>query len=152
MSYYGYFIDSDSDIAHHGVKGMKWGIRKNPIYNQAYNYFAARDLKRSSVKKTKETLGKIRNASGIKNKTKYAGDLYKATRDSAVAFSPMSFKGKARYSKRSEFGKNATLAALPLLAARPMSTGLNAGKNLIQDSTELHYRKRLKKEQKSQKL
>ena len=28
MSYYGYYSDSNEDIAHYGVKGMKWGIRK----------------------------------------------------------------------------------------------------------------------------
>lgn len=28
MSYYGYIVDSSSDIRHHGVKGQKWGVRK----------------------------------------------------------------------------------------------------------------------------
>ena len=28
MNYYGYTFISDSDLAHHGIKGQKWGIRR----------------------------------------------------------------------------------------------------------------------------
>lgn len=51
MSHYGYFVDSDSDIAHYGVKGMKWGIRKDARH--------IKDIVKSGIK---SDINKLKNA------------------------------------------------------------------------------------------
>lgn len=45
MSYYGYYVDNSNDISHHGVKGMKWGIRR---YQNADGSLTSEGIRRYS--------------------------------------------------------------------------------------------------------
>ena len=37
MSYYGYYVDNSNNIYHHGIKGQKWGVRKQKLKRIASN-------------------------------------------------------------------------------------------------------------------
>ena len=45
MSHYGYFMDSGSELAHHGIKGMKWGVRR---YQNADGSLTSEGMRRYS--------------------------------------------------------------------------------------------------------
>lgn len=101
MSYYGYIADSSSDIRHHGVKGMKWGVRKaKDSWQKHWRKKASRwtkinDFRNSSVKRksdlkkqwidydAKVYTGKIKDDKYTyrANKRRYKSKLREANRD-----------------------------------------------------------------------
>lgn len=149
MSYYGYFIDSDSDIAHHGVKGMKWGVRKE-IRRTADYWMGARDLKIRSRKRNSELRSAMRNTNDKAKRREYRKQLHINNRDRLVAEAPLPIWVKSAYGRGSENKKRIMALTTPLMAAAsPMTAGSSALVNASQNAAIAYTNHKLKKSQRS---
>lgn len=149
MSYYGYFIDSDSDIAHHGVKGMKWGVRKE-IRRTADYWMGARDLKIRSRKRNSELRSAMRNTNDKAKRREYRKQIYINNRDRFVAEAPIPTAAKYNYARGSENKKRIMALTTPLMAAAsPVHAAGGALVSASQNAAIAYTNHKLKKSQKS---
>ena len=150
MSHYGYFIDSDSDsyLAHHGVKGMKWGIRKNiqrHARRSAEDWMAVRDLKVKSRKNISDLRSSLKSTNDKSKRREYRKQIFANNRDMMYANLPLPMKEKARYARATENNKRLDFLASPGVAANPAMIAPNAISNMAQNAAIAYTNRKTKK-------
>lgn len=148
MSYYGYYIDSDSDIAHHGVKGMKWGIRKNiqrHTRKRAEDWMAVRDLKVKSRKSNSDLRSALKSTNDRSKRREYRRQIFANNRDLTYANLPIPMAEKARYARATENNKRLDFLAAPAMAANPLMMAPNAISNMSQNAVIAYTNRKVKK-------
>ena len=149
MSHYGYFIDSDSDIAHHGVKGMKWGVRKNiqrHVRKRADDWMAVRDLKVKSRKNISDLRSSLKNTNDRSKRREYRKQIFANNRNMAFANLPLPMTDKARYARATENNKRLDTLVAPLaVASNPLTIAPNAISNMSQNAAIAYTNRKVKK-------
>lgn len=148
MSHYGYYIDSDSDIAHHGVKGMKWGIRKNiqrHARRSAENWMAVRDLKVKSRKNISDLRSALKNTNDRSKRREYRKQIFASNRDIAYANLPLPMAEKARYARATDNNKRLDALASPGVVANPLMMAPNVISNMSQNAAIAYTNRKVKK-------
>ena len=149
MSHYGYFMDSGSDLAHHGVKGMKWGIRKNiqrHVRKSAEDWMAVRDLKVKSRKNISNLRSSLKSTNDKSKRREYRKQIFANNRDMAYANLPLPMTEKARYARATENNKRLDSLAAPLqVAANPLMVAPNAISNMSQNAAIAYTNRKVKK-------
>lgn len=151
MSHYGYFVDSSSDIAHHGVKGMKWGIRKNiqrHTRKRAEDWMAVRDLKVKSRKRNSDLRSSLKNTNDKSKRREYRKQIFANNRDMMYANLPLPMAEKAKYARATDNNKRLDALASPLSVANPLMIAPNAISNMSQNAAIAYTNRKLKKSQK----
>jgi hypothetical protein len=148
MSHYGYYIDSDSDIAHHGVKGMKWGVRKNiqrHVRKRAEDWMAVRDLKVKSRKNISDLRSALKNTNDRSKRREYRKQIFANNRDIAYANLPLPMAEKAKYARATNNNKRLDSLSAPLAVANPLMIAPNAISNMSQNAAIAYTNRKVKK-------
>lgn len=95
MNLYGYEIQRDSDLMHHGIQGQKWGVRR--FQNEDGTLKSAGKKRYSRFFSDKDTYERIKNIRNTK-RMDYMSDRQKVSLDKAEAY----WKARANGEKPTE--------------------------------------------------
>lgn len=107
MEMYGFFFNRDEDVQHHGIKGMKWGVRRFQNENGSLTPLGKKRLKSKEIQKVANAAKNISNYTIKKDgpaevKQPKTYEETKANADKAISTAKVALDVKDREQSKNE--------------------------------------------------